>query len=204
MDIEEELETELQKAKTVEIDVPAYDNDYSLLNNINNVIPKIFFGKRQKQNQQLIINREQFTPQLQKWAENNNINLMVLDIKYEPVKKERKGNFLLQYRDGEIIKYKIQKNNDGINFLTVFSKGEIKVDDTDLIKNILLEELYNAEFSNPEHNDKEIINNFERKHNITKSEKEINKLVFDNLDESDMLKEKTSQADMIKDLLSAS
>ena len=203
LDIEEELETELQKAKTVEIDVPAYDNDYSLLSNINNVIPKIFFGKRQKQNQQLIINREQFTPQLQKWAENNNINLMVLDIKYEPVKKERKGNFLLQYRNGEIIKYKIQKNDDGIDVLTVFSKEALNSDETDLIKDVLIEEFPNAEFAAAEHNADGIITAFEKKYNITKTEQEINGLVFDNLGESKIFEENSAQSDLIKNLLSA-
>ena len=205
---EVQLGKELQKTEVVEIEVPSLLSNKAqteFLQSINDFIKGMFPNIKQEQNQipQLILKKEQLTPQLQKWAKDNNIELALVDIKYEAVKNERAGNFLLQYRNGKIIKYEIRKNENGIKTITVFSKEEIKFDETDLINDVLQDEFPNSEFAEFEQDTETIITDFEKKYNITKTEKEIYKLVDDNSSISE-IKENTIQTDLIKDLLSAS
>ena len=207
LNLKPQFKNELTKSKTIEIDVPAYGVNYAyieFLNGINNFINGIFSDKQQeKHKSQIMLTKQQLTPKLTSWAKQHNIKLVIIDIKYEAVKTESEGNFLLQYRNNKIIRYKLQKDENGIEVLTIFSKKAITDNEVGLIMDVLQEEFLDAEFAELDWNDKMIMNNFEKKYNITDSNKEINDIVKDNLDVDENIKENITQTDLIKNILSA-
>lgn len=142
----------------------------------------------------LAVYAEQLTPDLLSWADKNNVKLLVIENKKDNYGKSE--NIAVTDKN---IRY-TEKNN----YTLIFSKKGIEVGEIDNFKEDLEQEFGDIEIAQINQSDKEIISNFERKYNITKTEKEINNLVYDKLGGSEMLKENIAQTDLIKDLLSAS